>query len=132
MTMRPYTLLVIASALWSGACTVNQAPPPALTGPSDFATSLVLTPNPDTLVLNGQPSIVTIEARDAAGAAFPQLKVHLDTLVNGLAASCGRLSATDVTTGNDGRANVVFTAPTVPLPLPECANLGSEASLVIR
>jgi hypothetical protein len=132
MTMRRFTTLAIAAALSSGGCTVSQTTPPPLTGPADFATSLVVTPNPDTLVLNGQASVVTIEARDASGAPLPQLRVHLDTVVNGLAASCGRLSVTDVTTGSDGRANVVFTAPVTPLPLPECSNLGAEGSLVIR
>jgi hypothetical protein len=112
--MRVFKLAAIVSALVGAACTINQTKAPDLTGPSTFATSLRMTATPDTVVLNGQQSIIMVEARDAAGSPLPGLRVHLD------AGGCGQLSSTDVTTGSDGRTAVVFTAPSLPLPMPEC------------
>jgi PKD domain-containing protein len=130
MTTRTLIVWTIATALSGAACTVSQTEVPALTGPSGLATSLTLTANPDTVVLNGQQSIIIVQARDAAGAPLANLRMHLDVLVDGLPTSCGRLSSTDPTTGSDGRVAVVFTAPTFPLPLPECDGL--DGSLTIR
>ena len=129
MTTRTLIVWTIATALSGAACTVSQTDVPALTGPSGLATSLTLTANPDTIVLNGQQSIIIVEARDAAGAPLANLRMHLDVLVDGLPTGCGRLSATDPTTGSDGRAAVVFTAPTFPLPLPECAGLDGTVTI---
>jgi hypothetical protein len=130
MTMRAFTLVVMAGAFAVSACTTHQTEVPDLTGPSTFATSLRLTSTPDTLVLNGQQSVVILEARNATGDALPNLRVHLDIVAGDIAASCGRLSATDVTTASDGRAGIVFTAPTLPLPLPECANAAGGVTIV--
>jgi PKD repeat protein len=38
---------------------------------------------------------------------------------------------TDVTTAGDGRTSTVFTAPSWPLPQPECSGLASDASVSI-
>jgi len=122
MSMRVSTLLVIATSLASAGCTLDRPTPPELTGPSTFGTSLMVSATPDTVVLNGQQSVVIIEARGPSGAPLPNLRVHLDLVVGGVVSNCGHLSSTDVTTASDGRAGVVFTAPTLPLPLPECAN----------
>jgi len=130
MTRGLLTVWAIVAAVSIAACTVNQAPEAALTGPSDFATSLLMTATPDTIVLNGQQSVVVVEAHDATGAPLPQLRIHLDTLVRGVPSACGRLSASELITGSDGRATAIFTAPTTPLPLPECAGLGG--SLTVR
>ena len=121
--------VIVASSVALAACTVQQSEFPALAGPSGFATSLVVTANPDTIVLNGQQSIVIVQARDATGAPLANLRLHLDILVEGLPANCGRLSLTDVTTASDGRTAVVFTAPTLPLPLPECAQLNGIVTI---
>lgn len=122
MTMRVFSLSAIVVALAGTACTVDQTVAPALTGPSDFGTSIIVTSTPDTLVLDGQQSVIVVEARDASGGPLANLRVHLDITSGSIASNCGRLSLTDVTTASDGRAAVVYTAPTLPLPLPECAN----------
>lgn len=122
--MRVLTFCLIAATLSGAACTLSQREAPALTGPSGLATSLTLTANPDTVVLNGQQSIIIVQARNAAGDPLANLRVHLDVLVGGIPANCGRLSLTDVTTASDGTTAAVFTAPTLPLPLPECSGLG--------
>ena len=69
MITRGLTLWAIAVAVLASACTLDQASVPALTGPSDFATSLTLTTNPDTLVLNGQQSVVIVQAHRAVRCA---------------------------------------------------------------
>jgi len=124
MSIRASALLVIVTSLSVAGCTLDQATPPSLTGPSTFATNLIVTATPDTLVLNGQQSVVTVEARQASGGPLPNLRIHLDA--NG----CGRFSSSDVVTGSDGRASVVFTAPSLPLPLPECADAAGGVTIV--
>lgn len=126
MTMRVFSLSAVVVALAGTACTVDQTVAPALTGPSDFGTSIIVTSTPDTLVLDGQQSVVTVEARDASGGPLANLRVHLDITSGGIVTNCGRLSLTDVTTASDGRAAVVYTAPTLPLPLPECSSAGRD------
>jgi hypothetical protein len=132
MTMRVLNLwaFTIGAALSGAACTVNQTAVPPLTGPSTLATSINMTANPDTLVLNGQQAVVIVEARNATGGALANLRVHLDIVSGDVVSNCGRLSLTDITTASDGRAGVVFTAPTLPLPLPECANAAGGVTIV--
>jgi chitodextrinase len=122
MTMRILTAGVLILGACSAGCTVGQTEIPPLSGPSTAATSITVTATPDTVVLNGQQSVVIVEARDASGGPLANLRVHLDLAAEGAASSCGRLSSTDVTTGSDGRASVVFTTPPLPLPLPDCQN----------
>jgi hypothetical protein len=129
MTTRTLIVWTIATALTGSACTLSPTDVPALTGPSGLATSLTLTANPDTIVLNGQQSIIIIQALDAAGGPLANLRVHLDIVAGEVFSNCGRLSLTDITTASDGRAAVVFTAPTLPLPLPECANAAGGVTI---
>ncbi len=123
-------IVILAAAATAGGCVVDQDGKPALTGPSVLAQSIIITANPDTLLLNGQQSVVVIQARDASGDPFPNLRMFLDILVGGVSAPCGRLSLGEVTTGSDGRTAAVFTAPTLPLPLPECSRLAGAANQV--
>jgi hypothetical protein len=130
MTMRSFSVCAIVAALAGAACTVHHAETPALTGPSTFGTSLSVTATPDTLVLNGQQAVVIVEARDAAGAPLANLRVHLDISAADVLSNCGRLSLTDISTASDGRAGVVFTAPSLPLPLPECAKAAGGVTIL--
>ena len=129
MTKRLLMVWTVVTAFSGAACTVSQAPTPTLTGPSDYARSLTVTATPDTVILNGQQSVVIVEARDSTGGPLANLRVHLDVVAGGAASVCGRLSATELTTGIDGRASAVFTAPTFPLPLPECQGLGGSVTI---
>ena len=129
MTRRLLTVWAVVTACSGTACTVNQAEVPALTGPSDFARSVAVTATPDTLLLNGQQSVVIVEAHDSTGAPLANLRVHADVLVGGVASLCGGLSPTEFTTGVGGRASAVFTAPTLPLPMPECQSLAGSVTI---
>jgi hypothetical protein len=120
---------VVAVSIALSGCTVHQSDVADLAGPSVLATSVDLTAVPDTLVLNGQQSVIVIAAHDSAGSPLMSLHVHLDVLVGGVASLCGGLSPADVVTNIDGRATAVFTAPTTPLPKPECSGLASTVTV---
>lgn len=119
--------LVAACALaWAG-CTVKQTEAPPLSGPSDFALSFAVTATPDTISQDGgSQSTIAVRAFDANGAPKSGARFRLDIFAGGVAVDYGSLSFKDVTTGNDGRAVSVYTAPPA-LPAgantPTCQNL---------
>jgi len=126
---RRLTFGVVAVTVALSGCTVKQSGVADVAGPSVLATSVDLTAVPDTLVLNGQQSVIVIAAHDSAGSPLVGLHVHLDVLVGSIASFCGGLTPTDVVTNSDGHATAVFTAPTTPLPKPECSGLGSTVTI---
>ncbi len=104
-----------AAALLVSGCTVKKTDRPALVGPSELALSLNLTANPDILTQDGSSqSRVVILALDANGQPIRGVPLHLATAVNGVTTLFGLLSNTDISTGNDGRATVTYTAPPLP------------------
>lgn len=122
--------LLLAAALVSSACTVSKSEAPPLTGPSELALSVRVTATPDSVSLDGgSQSAVVVEARDVNGAPRPGLPVRLDIFVGQTAQDCGQLSARNVVTGSDGRAFSVFTAPAMPLPLPQCQGFSGVVTI---
>src|SRR5690349_13382424 len=107
--------LLTAGALAGTACTVHQTEAPGLTGPSEFALSVALSASPDTLTQDGRSlstiglSAVGPDGRPASGVTF-----RLDILVDGRPGDVGTLSTRSVTTGSDGRATSIYTAPPAP------------------
>jgi PKD repeat protein len=107
-------IAVAAAGLLVSGCTVKKTERPPLAGPSELALSLNLTANPDILTQDGSSqSRIVILALDANGQAVRGLPLHLGVTGAGLTLF-GLLSNTDVTTGSDGRATVVYTAPPLP------------------
>ena len=103
---------VAALALSLGACTTKKTEPPAPSGPSELGTSLALTATPDLLPQDGSStSQIVIRAFDQNGQPVRNLLLRVETAVGGVITDFGRLSAKDVSTGSDGRAVVVYTAP---------------------
>ncbi len=101
----------------SVACTVQQTEVPALTGPSEFATSISLAATPDTIRQDGvDSSSIVVTARDVNGSPIAGLQLRLDILAGGGPADYGTLSQRTVSTGSDGRARVTYTAPPPPPP----------------
>lgn len=124
--------LLLAAALVSSACTVSKSEAPPLAGPSELALSVRVTATPDSVSLDGgSQSAVVVEARDVNGAPRVGLPVRLDIYVGQTAQDCGQLSARNVVTGSDGRAFSVFTAPAMPLPLPDCAGFSPGSTVTI-
>ena len=106
-------VLAAAALIGAAACTVQQADPgPAPFGPSDFALSIGLTANPDSISQDGSSqSLIVVTAQDSTGAPNPGVVIRLDTEIGGIIQDVGRLSARTIVTGTDGRATAVFTAP---------------------
>lgn len=120
--MRSSTIFHLTALLFvavcSAACTVNRSDAPSPTGPSELATSLTLTANPDTLVQDGasQSSIVVV-AIGPNGRPLPNLVIRVGTAVGNAVQDFGTLSARTIVTGADGRAFAIYTAPAAPSPL---------------
>lgn len=97
-------------------CTMKKQDAPDLTGPSEFATSLTVSASPDVITQDGSSqSVVAVVARDVNGSPMSGVPLRVDISVNGrLTPDFGRLSATNLVTGSDGRAVTVYTAPLPP------------------
>ena len=104
--------LIVAAALLVTGCTTKKTEAPDLSGPSELATSISLTASPDILNQDGQStSAITILARDSNGQPLKGLSLRADIEVNNVVTDFGQLSAKNVATGADGRATVVYKAP---------------------
>jgi hypothetical protein len=138
MTSRLARFCTLALALSVGGCAVHQegAVPP-LTGPSGLAVSMIITASPDTVKLGqsstsaGESSTVTVQVIGPDGSPQPNKGVRLDILVGGTTADCGTLSVRDLVTGSDGRAAAKFTAPGLPLPMPDCSGFSPGQTVTI-
>jgi plastocyanin len=140
MKLSASALVVIACA--AAACGVREVKEPPLAGPSDLSLSVRVTATPDVVRLGqyglfgGESSQILVTVNGPTGAPVANKAVHLDILVGNqttgfVMADCGSLSVRDVVTGSDGRAVSVFTAPTQPLPEPECAQFAPGAFVTI-
>jgi len=97
------------------ACTTKSQEAPPLTGPSEFGQSVNVAANPDSLPQDGaSQSFVTVTVRDPNGQPMRGVTLRAETRVNDVLVDFGRLSARSIVTGNDGRATLVYTAPSAP------------------
>jgi len=103
---------VVAIAL-SGGCGLQDVKIPNFDGPATTGISFVITATPDAVKADGLSSAVvvaTLRGPDGAGIAGREI-VFFVRDSEGRAAAIGKLSADRVTTGTDGRARTIFTAP---------------------
>ena len=122
MTRAPISRIAAAAGIvvLAGACTLSDQDPPPLTGPSEFAQSIVIAVSPDVLPQDGaSQSFITVTARDANAQPIRNLTMRTETQVNGTPVDFGTLSARNVVTGSDGRATFVYTAPPSPAVSPD-------------
>jgi PKD repeat protein len=95
-----------------GACALDKQAAPGLAGPSELGLSLAVTASPDFITQDGfAQSVIEITARDASSQPVRGVQMRADIIVDGVFADFGRLSSRNVSTGTDGRAQVVYTAP---------------------
>ena len=88
-------------------CTVSKQDAPSLAGPSGFALSMVVTASPQVLPRDGNStSAISVNVFNADGTPKPNQRLKILT-------DFGTLNLTDVATGPNGNATVVFTAPGV-------------------
>lgn len=106
---RIFKLFALALALLAGTgCGIDKTPTPdGFSGPSEFGIALTMAASPELLPRDGaSQSVIAITLRDTSGNPIGNRAVRV-------AASAGRLAATEVTTGSNGVATVLFTAPGV-------------------
>jgi len=109
------TLVLLAAVALAAGCSVEETPAPSLTGPSELSLSLTVAATPDTITQDGtSQSLVVVVARDVGGRAVVNLPVRFDVMKGGVIVDYGVLSTKTGLTGTDGRAQVVYTAPTPP------------------
>jgi len=69
MTRISFSLACVAISVVAAGCTVHQTEAPGFTGPSEFALSVSMSADPDTLFSDGrQTATIQLSARDASGA----------------------------------------------------------------
>ena len=136
MQMKPLAAVLVAGIV-AGGCAVHQTEEPALAGPSELANAVEVTATPDTIKLGmspiapGESSQIVVRVMGPGGAAVANRSVRVDVVVGQSFADCGQLALRDFVTGSDGRAATVFTAPTQPLPQPECTNFAPGGTISI-
>ena len=110
-------LFAYAAVLALAGCSLDRQGPPELTGPSEQGLSLAITATPDIIPQDGasQASIQVI-ARDAHSQPVRGLSIRVETAVGSTLMDIGSLTARTISTDNEGRAMVTFTAPPAPPP----------------
>jgi chitodextrinase len=98
---------VMATVLVASACSMDSQSIPSPTGPSGFGLSVRITATPQLLPRDGvSTAVITIEVTDADRKPAAGQRLLLSS-------TAGSLSASEVSTGSDGRATVQLTAPPV-------------------
>ena len=109
-----YGLFTFILAAISAGCTISDATPPPLQGPSELGLSLTMFANPDVLSQDGASQAqIVIEARDAFGQLAPNTPMRVEIVYQGTVVDFGTLSSRSIVTGSNGRATVTYTAPTI-------------------
>lgn len=108
-------VVTIAAAALLAGCTMKKQEAPPLAGPSEFGLSIGVAATPDVIYQDGaSQSLVTITARDPNNQPVRNVSLRAEIMVGGTIIDFGTLSARNLVTGNDGRATVVYTAPSSP------------------
>ena len=121
----------LVALAFSAACGVHQTEAPGLAGPSELATSMVITATPDSISQDGaSQASITVFVRDANAKPMQGLAIRLDMAVNGTIQDFGTLSARTIVTGSDGKAFAIYTAP--PAPPPSVGGSSTRVQVVVR
>jgi PKD repeat protein len=105
--------LAVAMALVA-SCTMKDQEAPPLTGPSEFGTSVTIQVTPDVLQQDGaSQSVVSVLVRNAQGQPVSGVPLRAEIRVNGQPVDFGTLSARSIVTNSEGRAVLIYTAPSV-------------------
>jgi len=112
-----HVIAVLAALAATAGCRLKDQTAPSLVGPSELGLSLTTTATPDLLTRDGaSQSVITVTARDEAGQARANVPLRVDSFCDTSAGrrptDAGRLSSQVLSTGQDGRATTVYTAPT--------------------
>ena len=106
------SLLSVMALCVTVACIQDSGQPGPPGGPSELGLSLSLSATPDMLPLDGAAhAVIEILARDQDGAAVANVTLSLQIATARGLEDFGRLSARQVVTGSDGRADATYTPP---------------------
>ena len=114
-------VLIFAAVLAGAACSVEGVNAPTPTGPSELGLSLEMSASPDVISQDGvSTSRLNIMARGPNGLPLGGVALRVDIMVPSgndlVVADYGKLSDRWPTTGNDGKALVIYQAPPQPAP----------------
>jgi PKD repeat protein len=114
-TQRAFSLsAIVVAALAVASCTMQKQEAPPWTGPSGFGTTVEVRIDPDVLLGDGAShAVVKVDAFDEYGQPYPNLRLTVDTRVQGNVVAFGSLSHRTITTDSKGHAELVYTAPHV-------------------
>lgn len=106
----------IALALLATAgCTIKNAEPPPLTGPSGPVQTISITATPDTISQDGSAVSTIAVTALKNGTPLANLELRFDMFVGGIAQDFGTLRpGRTVRTNATGLASVIYTAPASP------------------
>ena len=122
------TVPVVLAAALGAACTMKSNEAPSFAGPSEFGQSITVSVTPDAIVQDGaSQSVVTVTALGPNAAPVSNLALRADIRVGNVVTDFGSLSARNLVTNNEGRATLVYTAPS----LPAGAAVDSDAAVQI-
>jgi PKD repeat protein len=114
-TITAAVLATIVAGMAAAGCTINKQDAPAASGPSEMSMAITMYASPDILRQDGvSQSQVTVQAQDSKGQALKNLPLRLDIWVGNSIVDFGQLSGKNLTTGSDGRATALYTAPPAP------------------
>ena len=109
---------MIIAALVS-ACSLDKSSAPAVSGPSEFGTSITLSASPEVLSQDGvSKAVITALVRDAASRPVKGVAIRWSAGASTPRVLPVTLSAATSVTDNDGRTAVVLTAPQPPTEAP--------------
>jgi PKD repeat protein len=113
--IRRLFLVMAAAAL--GGCSVSPQSAPPLAGPSELGLSVALTATPDVITQDGHSqAVIGVTARDANGQPMRSVSFRVDIFVGATQTDFGTISSRFISTGNDGKSSVTYTAPAAPPP----------------
>lgn len=103
---------VAAALVLVAGCSLDKQTAPPLAGPSELGLSLTISATPDSIQQDGSSiSTVSLLVRDANSQPVRGLQMSVQTNYRGAGVDYGQLSAKVVSTGDNGRATVFYTAP---------------------
>ena len=106
---------VAAAMVAIAGCSLDKQTAPPLAGPSELGLSLAISATPDSIQQDGSStSTIEVLARDANSQPVRGLALNAQTSVFGVTVDHGKLSSKTVSTNNDGRATLFYTAPPAP------------------
>lgn len=112
VTRRTFALLAVIAVT---GCSLDKQTTPPLSGPSELGLALAITATPDIITQDGQSqATIRVEARDASSQPVSGLVLRAETRVDGQPVDIGILSTKSLSTGTDGRATLVYRAPSAP------------------